>query len=601
MGVSYFAFTSITLIGLFGSVSDISTIFAFSIIRNRHSFLQSIQKYVDLSTIITIATSTSVLFSILQIIRYVRGLQVAPTNPDDQFLKPMLFPTKTSHLRLFPKRHGFSYSYLLTGIPIGWTGSSGGMISVDEKNDGLPLYRKLLSLQPMSPWYVVDGDCYLERGHVSGGLEGKLKRFLHDEGLNHEDYPFAYLLTSSKFLGYQNNPVSIWNLYSRNRELKAVILEVNNTFDERHTYFVTPKDAEDSKIEEPKGKPPRFTNTWSKEFYVSPFNSRSGSYSVSASDPFFPSLSGNNPLDLTLTLSSTERPFLVARVFSDGHPFDPSNMSVLEKTKFLLSWWWVGFATFPRTLVQASILFFKRSLPWVSRPEPFKKTISRHADDTQKSIEVLFRQFLQHLIEVADEPLVLKYRPAGLLDNTPEIMFSPSAQMSPELAKSMEISVLTPIFYTQLIKYVDIVQGLEMESKNETVSISELSLLWTWPLKSETQQAVPENFHSSDENTLTCIFFRAIRSTRICSHADSAALTGNIFSSFDKYILKHTDNITSMLYQRILLKMLLCDWIALGWEDLLKTQWWLLKTGGFWWLTGKMWFIYLNAYTGLEH
>ncbi|TGO21316.1 hypothetical protein BPAE_0226g00030 [Botrytis paeoniae] len=598
MGVSYFAFTSITLIGIFGSVSDISTIFAFSIIRNRHSLLRSIQKYVDLSTIITIATSTGVLFSFLQIIRYVRGLQIASTNLDDQFLKPMLFPTKTSHLRLFPKRHGFSYSYLLTGIPIGWTGSSGGMISVDEKNDGLPWYRRVLSLQSMSPWYVVNGGYYLERGHVSGGLEGKLKRFLHDQGLNHEDYPFAYLLTSSRFLGYQNNPVSIWNLYSRNRELKAVILEVNNTFDERHTYFVTPKDAEDSKIEEPKGKPPRFTSTWSKEFYVSPFNSRSGSYSVSASDPFFPSLSGNNPLDLTLTLSSTKRPFLVARVFSDGHAFDPSTMSVLEKTKFLLSWWWVGFATFPRTLVQASTLFFKRSLPWVSRPEPFKKTISRHADKTQKSIEGLFRQFLQHLIEVADQPLVLKYRPAGLLDNTPEITFSPSAQMSPELAKSIEISVLTPIFYTQFIKYVDIVQGLEMESKNETVSISDLNLLWTRPLKSETQQAIPENLDSSDDNTLTCVLFRVIRSTRICSHADPI---GNHFSSFDKYILKHTDNVNSLLHQRILLKMWLCDWIALGCEDLLNFQWWLVKIGGFWWITGKMWFVYLNTYTGLEH
>lgn len=380
--------------------------------------------------------------------------------------------------------------------------------------------------------------------------------------------------------------------------MKAVILEVNNTFDERHTYFVTPKDAEDSKIEKPKSKPPRFTNSWSKEFYVSPFNSRSGFYSVSASDPFFPSLSGNNPLDLTLTLSSTERPFLVARVFSDGHAFDPSTESVVGKTKFLLSWWWVGFATFPRTIAQASILFFQRSLPWVSRPEPFQMTISRHADQTQKSIEGLFRQFLQHLIEVADQPLVLKYRPAGLLDNAAEIMFSPSAQMSPESAKSIEISVLTPIFYTQFIKYVDIVQGLEMELKNETVSISGLNLLWTRPLKSGTQQSISENLYSPDVNILTCTFFRTVRSTRIPSHADSA---GNIFSSFDKHILKHTDNATSFLYQKILLKMWLCDWIALGWEDLLNFQWWLVKTGGFWWLTGKMWFVYLNAYIVLGH
>lgn len=184
MGISYFTITPITpiaIIGLFGSVSDISTLFGFGLIRNRHSCIQLFQKYVDPSAFITVVGSTVFLFTLLQIVRYVRGLEVASTKLDGQFLKPMLFPAKTSHLRLFPKKHGFSYSYLLTGIPIGWTGSSGGIISADERNDSSSWYKRLFSLQPMKPWYVVDGDAYLERGHVPGGLEGKLKKFLHDQ------------------------------------------------------------------------------------------------------------------------------------------------------------------------------------------------------------------------------------------------------------------------------------------------------------------------------------------------------------------------------------------------------------------------------------
>ncbi|QSZ36865.1 hypothetical protein DSL72_006748 [Monilinia vaccinii-corymbosi] len=438
----------------------------------------------------------------------------------------------------------------------------------------------------MRPWYVVDGDAYLERGRVPGGLEGKLKKFLHDQGIDHEDYPYAYLMTSSRFLGYQNNPVSVWNLYSRDRELTAVLLEVNNTFDERHTYFVTSKDAEVSKIEETKGKAPRFTNTWSKEFYVSPFNARSGAYSISASDPFYPSLSGSNPLDLTLTLSSTERPFLVARVFSAGPAFDPSTMSISQKTQFLLLWWWVGFATFPRTLVQASILFFKRSMPWVSRPEPLKVTLSRHADTSQKTIEVLFRQYLHHLIETTEKALVLKYRPGGLLDSTVEMMYSASAQLSPGLAKEIEISVLTPIFYTQFIKYIDIVQALETESKSETVSILNIDLLWSRPVRSDIPQVVlPAGFIPPRINAVTHMFFRTILSTRIYSRLEP---TGCIYSPFDEYIIKQTDHVASSSYKKILLKLWLSDWIAFGWVEVLDVQWWLARLGFLWWTAGKL-------------
>lgn len=181
MGISYFASISIATLGLFGSVSDVSTLFAFITIQNRNFFVQLFQDYVNPSTFITLSGGAVFLFVLLQIFRCVRGLQVVSTNLEGQFLKPMFFPANTSHLRLHPRKHGFSYSYLLTGIPIGWSGSSGGMISVDEQNNIAAWYKRIFSVQPTSPWYIVDGDAYLERGHVSGRLQGKLKRFLHDQ------------------------------------------------------------------------------------------------------------------------------------------------------------------------------------------------------------------------------------------------------------------------------------------------------------------------------------------------------------------------------------------------------------------------------------
>jgi DUF1365 family protein len=51
------------------------------------------------------------------------------------------------------------------------------------------------------------------------------------------------LITAPKLLGYSFNPVSFWYLYSADRKLSAMILEVNNTFDERHIYFLEPAEV----------------------------------------------------------------------------------------------------------------------------------------------------------------------------------------------------------------------------------------------------------------------------------------------------------------------------------------------------------------------
>jgi DUF1365 family protein len=75
----------------------------------------------------------------------------------------------------------------------------------------------------------------------------------------------------------------MWNLYSPSKELTATILEVNNTFDERHSYFLRPE-ASSAEI-------PKFSKSWPKDFYVSVFNSRAGSYSLSTNDALFPKMS----------------------------------------------------------------------------------------------------------------------------------------------------------------------------------------------------------------------------------------------------------------------------------------------------------------------
>ncbi|KAH9217804.1 hypothetical protein DL95DRAFT_250880, partial [Leptodontidium sp. 2 PMI_412] len=452
-----------------GKSTDVMLLVIFTTIR-KWDDLKALISHINATVAIHVLTITTSLFVLLQVFRYIRNLQ-QPSSPCADFpVKPMLFPCETAHVRIFPTAHGFKYSYLLVGIPVGWRGSVGGMISSDVEKKETSWYTKWLSFQPGGAWYTVNGDDYLQRGHVEGGLEGKLHQYLQSEGIDPKQYAHVYLLTAARFLGYASNPVSIWHLYSSTKELTALILEVNNTFDEKRTYFLEP--AHDPTKDE--AQPTRYTGTWPKDFYVSTFNSRNGSYSLSAYDPLFPFMSKAGSINTTITLNnSSSHAKLVARVYSSGQALDPATMSVWTKTKFIASWWWVGLATFPRTVKEALTLLFTKEMPWVFRPEPRRETMARKADETELCIEGHFRQYLREQVESYDGDVVVRYVSAGLVgvDAQEEIMSSPSSQLSSGSA-AVEVRVLTPLFYSRLVQYDSVADALATESTlSATVSL----------------------------------------------------------------------------------------------------------------------------------
>lgn len=90
-------------------------------------------------------------------------------------MKPVIFPCRTSHVRLFPKKHSFSYSYLFVGIPVGWRGYVTEILSADLKT--LPWTHD----PPMNCWFNVDSADYLARGENMHGLQGKLDDYLESQ------------------------------------------------------------------------------------------------------------------------------------------------------------------------------------------------------------------------------------------------------------------------------------------------------------------------------------------------------------------------------------------------------------------------------------
>jgi hypothetical protein len=184
MGTFYpLAFIPLTLVLGLGSSLDICLLLSLSAFRRWRIIQDLAHTYINPTIVITTLAGLISLFIFFQVLRYILSLtQTSSHYSEDDFpVKPMFFPCRTSHVRMFPKKHGFSYSYLLVGIPVGWRGSVSGMLSADPAREQTPWYIKLLSFAPRGAWFTVNGDDYLGRGQVDGGLQGKLKKYLESE------------------------------------------------------------------------------------------------------------------------------------------------------------------------------------------------------------------------------------------------------------------------------------------------------------------------------------------------------------------------------------------------------------------------------------
>lgn len=394
---------------------------------------------------------------------------------EEALLPPLIIPSRTNHSRTFPKKHSFSYSYLFVGVPVGMQGRIGKVFSVDSELRG---------------WFDICAADYLNRSDDQHTLESKLRRYLHTRGVTSRDYAFAYLVTAPRFLGYSFNPVSFWYIYDSNASLKYMILEVNNTFDERRMYLLK-SDATmaDKDLNDGSGKAMVFTDSWEKDFHVSPFNSRKGSYSLRAIDPLAGyEQTGHVRIDNTIVLkSSKEHTKIVARVFSEGTPKEPENITTLQLVKFISAWWWVGLATSPRIVWEAQKLYFRRKLHVWYRPEVVPTSIGRTYTAEEAALEEIFRDFLTQAVEHAERPLRVIYEPAHH-QHDEIVLYSSNFTYKEDHASTLTLKILSPAFYSRFVHYAHAKEALDREclftdEKNRTLTI-------------DGTQALPDLFHA---------------------------------------------------------------------------------------------------------
>jgi len=160
-------------------------------------------------------------------------------------------PTLVAHARTRPKRNAFRYKLCYFAVPMKeWRkGTRGLFLSIDRPN--------LFSLR---------GRDY---GDGATPPDKWIDNILAANGLVDASNDVV-LLTLPRLLGYAFNPVSFWFCLDSDRQLRAVLAEVNNTFGERHCYLCF------HETHEPITRASRLVVR--KIFHVSPFMEVKGSY-----------------------------------------------------------------------------------------------------------------------------------------------------------------------------------------------------------------------------------------------------------------------------------------------------------------------------------
>lgn len=155
----------------------------------------------------------------------------------------------------------------------------------------------------------------------------------------------VYLQTIPKMFGYVFNPVSFW-YFHKDERLDAVLCEVNNTFGEKHFYWL--HEAAD------------LSGRWllaKKEFHVSPFFDLNGHYK-------FKFLKTGNKIESHIQFINADNTLrLITWIKGDLHPLREASL-----TGLLLNYGWMTPLVVLRIHFQAAKLFFKK-VKFFSKPQ----------------------------------------------------------------------------------------------------------------------------------------------------------------------------------------------------------------------------------------
>lgn len=341
---------------------------------------------------------------------------------------------KVFHSRIGTVSHKFSYPVVFFKI------------DTDQfrKTSGLVVRR--------NSWAVFSfKDCdYLYWGEAS--LREKVERALKSHGID-ESPKKIMLITSMRFFGYVFNPVSFFICYSSNNKVLAIIVEINNTFSEKHIYVLSEFELKDSCL---------LART-QKEFHVSPFYDRKGDYEFRFRDI-------EDELNISIDILKDSKKVFVSSLIGKYSKF--SNFSLFRD----VLWHPIDLSfTMLRILWQARIIYFKKKLPVFTKPKPISENTLRAAPDRLVD-RICFFLLKNHLKTFKNGQLTV------LLPDGRELQFGNHPE---QVRARLEVSSYS--FFTDCILKSDIGLG-ESYTKGSWSSINLTNVLRFFTLNAESSE-----------------------------------------------------------------------------------------------------------------
>ena len=248
---------------------------------------------------------------------------------------PLLGFGQVRHTRLKPARNAFVYPTYFLMLPLR---------SMRQHGSGALARNRRAALS------------FHDSDHGEGGQDclAWLDTLLEREGITHAAGE-VWLHTYPRVLGHTFKPVSFWYCHSTEGDLRAIVVEVNNTFGERHCYLL---DA------------PRYGQELqtTKVFHVSPFCTLEGRYR------FRFMRAGQGTVEKTVAridYDDAAGPLLQTSVSGTLLPLTPATLR-----KALWGYPAMTLGVVARIHWQAFKLWRKR-VPFVSKPQPPEIFVTR--------------------------------------------------------------------------------------------------------------------------------------------------------------------------------------------------------------------------------
>ncbi|GGL37407.1 DUF1365 domain-containing protein [Phycicoccus endophyticus] len=175
------------------------------------------------------------------------------------------------------------------------------------------------------------GEDHLAGAPGLAALKANVLRVLERDGVGTSAGDRVVMLAHARVLGHVFDPMSAFWVFAPGGALRAVLVEVHNTYGGRHAYVLRP--GADGRAET------------DKDFYVSPFNDVEGEYAIRLTmtpervGVAIRLLVGSEPL-LTASVSGAPRPATTARVARTAarYPLMPQRVSGLIRLHGIRLW-----------------------------------------------------------------------------------------------------------------------------------------------------------------------------------------------------------------------------------------------------------------------